>query len=374
MKVITIGREAVNNDIIINDSRVSKTHLQLVQDDNGNINAIDFGSTNGTFVNGHRIIEETALKKGDQIKIGDTVLHWESYFEEQEKFSQNQNNTTKSLRLFRMIIALLSVALLAAFACLFFANSNKKKDLNKIKAEMIYQSDSLLQKINILTQQYDTLKLEKKIVEYQAIGNNNELDAAIQKANKEITQKINELKNKENEIKQREQELNIYKKKIKDLESQNTNQAGTISNLKSDLDSKKLNMNSLSAEIEQLGKEKQELNKKLSEANMSNKEIKVDSENKLNDIKEKYEKQIGTLNEKIKSLNDENKKLKNTDDQIDIANKNLSELIKAVKAAGGDIKSTKKSAQNSKTNNIVEYNEYQISFKSNQLMKNTPQN
>lgn len=80
MKVVTIGRSAGNNDIIVNDVNVSRNHLQIIQDDNGNYSLVDLGSTNGTYVNGRRISGEVYLQPGDQVMIGSTVLPWQSYF------------------------------------------------------------------------------------------------------------------------------------------------------------------------------------------------------------------------------------------------------------------------------------------------------
>lgn len=80
MKVITIGRSTENNDIVVNDEKVSRNHLQMVMDDNGNYSVVDLGSTNGTFVNGQRISGEVRLQPGDEVKIGQTVLPWQNYF------------------------------------------------------------------------------------------------------------------------------------------------------------------------------------------------------------------------------------------------------------------------------------------------------
>lgn len=80
MKVITIGRSTENNDIVVNDEKVSRNHLQMVMDDNGNYSVVDLGSTNGTYVNGRRIYGEVRLKLGDEVKIGQTVLPWQNYF------------------------------------------------------------------------------------------------------------------------------------------------------------------------------------------------------------------------------------------------------------------------------------------------------
>ena len=80
MKVITIGRDNENNNIVVNDHKVSRIHLQMVLDDSGNYSVVDLNSTNGTFVNGQRITGEVPLKVTDELRIGDTVLPWQSYF------------------------------------------------------------------------------------------------------------------------------------------------------------------------------------------------------------------------------------------------------------------------------------------------------
>lgn len=78
MKVITIGRSSENN-IVINDAKVSRTHLQLVQNDNGVCSVVDLNSANGTFVNGQKITGEVHLQPHDVIRIGNTTLPWQEY-------------------------------------------------------------------------------------------------------------------------------------------------------------------------------------------------------------------------------------------------------------------------------------------------------
>jgi len=78
MRVITIGRSQ-ENDVIVNDNRVSRVHLQLVQNDNGNCSVVDLNSGNGTFVNGQQIIGEYFLQPNDSVIIGDFVLPWQNY-------------------------------------------------------------------------------------------------------------------------------------------------------------------------------------------------------------------------------------------------------------------------------------------------------
>lgn len=70
--VIGRGSEA---DIVVHDSGVSRRHLELRVTPTGVI-ATDLGSTNGTFVEGHRI-DAATLVDGNQIVIGRTrILFW----------------------------------------------------------------------------------------------------------------------------------------------------------------------------------------------------------------------------------------------------------------------------------------------------------
>jgi hypothetical protein len=87
MKIITIGRSQ-ENDITVNDERVSRNHLQIVQDDNGNVSAVDLSSTNGTFINSNRIQGSVPLQPDDTVKIGHTILPWQSYVMAQQQPQQ----------------------------------------------------------------------------------------------------------------------------------------------------------------------------------------------------------------------------------------------------------------------------------------------
>ena len=66
--VNSLGRD-VNNSIVIDDSFVSAEHALLTF--RGRAWYVeDRGSTNGTFVNGHRIQRPVALSFGDEVVIG----------------------------------------------------------------------------------------------------------------------------------------------------------------------------------------------------------------------------------------------------------------------------------------------------------------
>jgi len=77
MKVITIGRSS-ENDIVVDDFKVSRVHLQLVFND-GICSVVDLNSSNGTFVNGQKINGEVQLQPNDVIRIGNTTLPWQEY-------------------------------------------------------------------------------------------------------------------------------------------------------------------------------------------------------------------------------------------------------------------------------------------------------
>lgn len=78
MKVIVLGRSQ-NNDVIINDPYVSRTHAQMVFHDDGKVGILDLGSKTGTFVNGQKIQGEYFLNPNDVVKIGNSIVPWQSY-------------------------------------------------------------------------------------------------------------------------------------------------------------------------------------------------------------------------------------------------------------------------------------------------------
>ncbi len=69
--VLTLGR-GLSNDIILEDTRVSRHHAQL-RYKTRRFWLTDLGSTNGTFINGERTTE-AALRDGDVISLGGLEL------------------------------------------------------------------------------------------------------------------------------------------------------------------------------------------------------------------------------------------------------------------------------------------------------------
>lgn len=62
-------------DVDPNDLLISRKHAQIIQQ-GGQFWLEDLGSTNGTYLNGHRIFDRLLLEKGDKIWIGDSVLRF----------------------------------------------------------------------------------------------------------------------------------------------------------------------------------------------------------------------------------------------------------------------------------------------------------
>jgi diguanylate cyclase (GGDEF)-like protein len=67
-KEFTIGR-APENDVCIRDQSVSQRHARIVLTPEGAVYVQDLGSTNGTYVNGEKVVRHT-LWDGDRVHIG----------------------------------------------------------------------------------------------------------------------------------------------------------------------------------------------------------------------------------------------------------------------------------------------------------------
>ncbi len=68
---VTVGREE-DNDIQLNDERVSRVHAKI-QEDRGQVILTDLNSTNGSRVNGHPV-QLRVLRPGDHLQIGRSTL------------------------------------------------------------------------------------------------------------------------------------------------------------------------------------------------------------------------------------------------------------------------------------------------------------
>lgn len=72
---ITVGR-GHTNDIVLQDSKVSRSHARFEFNNRGEVAVIDSGSTNGVRVNGNRV-ERAVIQPGDVVLIGESQIQFE---------------------------------------------------------------------------------------------------------------------------------------------------------------------------------------------------------------------------------------------------------------------------------------------------------
>ena len=70
---VTVGRAAGCHIALPDDTFVSQLHARVFER-SGQIYVEDLGSTNGTYINGHRVSAPTPVRKGDSLQVGSTVL------------------------------------------------------------------------------------------------------------------------------------------------------------------------------------------------------------------------------------------------------------------------------------------------------------
>ena len=69
---IVLGRSS-EADILIDDTGVSRRHLEI-RTGQGTAQAVDLGSTNGSYINGHKIVGSSELTDGSTITMGRTKI------------------------------------------------------------------------------------------------------------------------------------------------------------------------------------------------------------------------------------------------------------------------------------------------------------
>ena len=79
--VLTLGRDK-NSDIVIVDLLASRNHAMIRRLGHGDYYLIDSGSSNGSFVNSHRVAIPRLLKHGDRIQIGGSELVFEQKYKD----------------------------------------------------------------------------------------------------------------------------------------------------------------------------------------------------------------------------------------------------------------------------------------------------
>ena len=69
-----IGRTVEGPGSLGGDREISRLHARIIRRPDGRLAIEDFGSTNGTFLNGWRLTVPQPLTGGDRIQVGGTLL------------------------------------------------------------------------------------------------------------------------------------------------------------------------------------------------------------------------------------------------------------------------------------------------------------
>lgn len=75
MKTISIGRSSTNT-YPIEDSTVSKQHAVITVTEAGDVWIKDLNSTNGTYVDGKKVTDNTKLVLGNVVRLGNKTINW----------------------------------------------------------------------------------------------------------------------------------------------------------------------------------------------------------------------------------------------------------------------------------------------------------
>ncbi len=82
---LKIGRSA-DNDLVVNNDLIDNYHLELFRDPDGNVFITDLDSTNGTTINGRKLLGYAQLNLGDKVVLGGQILFkWEKYAPQKEE-------------------------------------------------------------------------------------------------------------------------------------------------------------------------------------------------------------------------------------------------------------------------------------------------
>ncbi|HEX7478305.1 MAG TPA: GGDEF domain-containing protein [Polyangiales bacterium] len=92
-ELVSIGRDR-ENDIVLDSDSVSRRHARIEHRD-GRIYVTDLDSTNGTYVNDDPDpVSNCQLRKGDQVKIGDTIFKYLSGSDVEAQYHETIFNMT----------------------------------------------------------------------------------------------------------------------------------------------------------------------------------------------------------------------------------------------------------------------------------------
>jgi pSer/pThr/pTyr-binding forkhead associated (FHA) protein len=173
LKTITVGSSS-NNEIVMSDNFVSKYHAKISLLKNDNYYIQDLGSTNGTFVNGVKIISKNFLKT-DRIKIASVDLP--------ENWFQNENlkiNFFKDHK--KPLFIFLTVFVILCCSVIFYLNRCQWFNLDCILSEKEMYNMNKNSVVSIKHDYFFTIKVDN--VKYY-VGRNKDFDIVEANTSKE---------------------------------------------------------------------------------------------------------------------------------------------------------------------------------------------
>ena len=136
----SLGR-TVANTIVMESPKVSRRHALIHLQNIGELWLIDFGSSNGTFLNKRRIHHPVRLSDGDQITIGDQVLTFRQPFGISEEYKSDV--VQRTLREIENIPCWLLVADIRGFTPL--SRRMQSEDLDVLLGAWIFRSKEIIE-------------------------------------------------------------------------------------------------------------------------------------------------------------------------------------------------------------------------------------
>ena len=175
MKVIKVGR-GFENDVVLNDSTVSRNHLEIFFGDDRLVVVTDLNSANGTTVDGKKINESTKLDSLDILKAGNSLINWKNYLKDNDDsideirpdkkrkdiIKENDYNSKSKSKIFiqnykKALVFILLISLTIVITILFRNKVHKVKDTVAIfeKVETLYTNyvDPLFSNISLQKKQ-----------------------------------------------------------------------------------------------------------------------------------------------------------------------------------------------------------------------------
>jgi len=70
---LTVGRD-LRNEVVLDDTKVSRHHAEIVRDGSGHYILTDLASHNGTTVDGRQLVGSFLLNGGEVVRFGRTIV------------------------------------------------------------------------------------------------------------------------------------------------------------------------------------------------------------------------------------------------------------------------------------------------------------